>query len=54
MGEAKNIYRFLVGNLLFGKWPLGRLRKRWEDNIKMNVKEIGSVEWRWMKLAEQA
>ena len=36
MGESRGVYRVLVGKLE-GKRPLGRPRRRWEDNIKMNV-----------------
>jgi hypothetical protein len=40
------VYRVLVGKPV-GKRPLGRPRRRWEDGIRMDVKEIvcGSVEW---------
>jgi hypothetical protein len=40
MGEKRNVYRLLVGNLE-GKRPLGRPRRRWIDNIKMDLLEIG-------------
>jgi hypothetical protein len=40
MGEKRNVYRLLVGKLE-GKRPLGRLRRRWIDNIKMDLLEIG-------------
>jgi hypothetical protein len=40
MGEGKNAYRVLVGRPE-GKRPLGRHRRRWEDNIKMDLGEIG-------------
>jgi hypothetical protein len=40
MGENRNAYRILVGKLE-GKRPLGRFRHRWEDNIKMDLREIG-------------
>jgi hypothetical protein len=36
MGEDRGVHRVLVGNL-DGKRPLGRPRRRWEDNIKMDV-----------------
>jgi hypothetical protein len=39
MGEKRNAYRMLVGNRE-GKRPLGRPRRRWEDNIKMDLREI--------------
>jgi hypothetical protein len=38
MGEKIGIYRFLVGKLE-GRRPLGRSRRRWEDNIKMDLQE---------------
>jgi hypothetical protein len=37
MGEERNAYRILVGNPE-GKRPLGRLRRRWVDNIKMDLR----------------
>ena len=40
MGERKCVYRVLVGKSE-GKRPLGRPRRRWEDNIKMNFQEVG-------------
>jgi hypothetical protein len=40
MEEKRNAYRILVGTLE-GKRPLERPRHRWEDNIKMNLREIG-------------
>jgi len=40
MGEGRGVYRVLVGRPE-GKRPLGRSRHRWEDNIKMDLKEIG-------------
>jgi hypothetical protein len=40
IGEKKNAYRILVGKPE-GKRSLGRLRRRWEDNIKMDLREIG-------------
>jgi hypothetical protein len=39
-GAKRNAYRILVGNPE-GKGPLGRPRRRWENNIKMDIKEIG-------------
>jgi hypothetical protein len=39
-GEKRNVYRLLVGKTE-GKRPLGRLRRRWIDNIKMDLLEIG-------------
>jgi hypothetical protein len=46
-GEGRNVCRFLVGNPE-GKRPLERPRRRWEDGIKMDLREIGwggGVEW---------
>jgi hypothetical protein len=40
MGEGRNVYRVLVGKPE-GKRPLERLRRRWEDGIKMDLWEIG-------------
>jgi hypothetical protein len=40
MGEKRNVYRLLVGKAE-GKRPLGRPRRRWMDNIKMDVVDIG-------------
>jgi hypothetical protein len=42
MGEGRNVYRVLVGEPE-GKKPLGRPRRRWENDIKMDRREIG---WR--------
>jgi hypothetical protein len=39
MGERRDIYRVLVGKCK-GKRPLGRPRRRWEDNIKMDLQEV--------------
>jgi hypothetical protein len=46
MGERRGVYRVLVGKPE-GKRPLGRPRRRWEDNIKMDLQEIrcGSMDW---------
>jgi hypothetical protein len=40
MGARRNAYRILVG-MPEGKIPLGRPRRRWADNIKMDLREIG-------------
>jgi hypothetical protein len=51
MGEKRNVYRLLVGKPE-GKRPLGRLRHRWIDNIKMEVLEIGLSVVDWIGLAQ--
>ena len=51
MGEGKRVYRVLVGKLE-GKRPLGRPRRRWEDNIKMDFQEVGRGCGDWMELAQ--
>src|SRR5215469_448080 len=43
MGEGRGVYRVLVGKPE-GKRPLGRPRRRWEDNIKEDLKEVGGVQ----------
>jgi len=50
MGEGKGVHRVLVGKPE-GKRPLGRLRRRWEDNIKMDIWEVGGG-GDWMELAQ--
>jgi hypothetical protein len=40
MGEERKVYKVLVGKPE-GKRPLGRPRRRWEDGIRMNLREIG-------------
>jgi hypothetical protein len=40
MGKRRGVYRILVGKSE-GKIPLGRPRRRWEDNIKMDLQEVG-------------
>ena len=45
MGEERGVYRFLVGKPE-GKRPLGRPRRRWVDNIRMDLQEgCGYVDW---------
>jgi hypothetical protein len=50
MGETRNAYRILVGKPE-GKRPLGRPRRRWLDNIKMDLGEIGCDGRDWIELA---
>ncbi|KAJ4447238.1 hypothetical protein ANN_09242 [Periplaneta americana] len=49
MGESRNTYRVLVGRP-GGKRPLGRPRRRWEDNIKMDLREVGYDGRNWIFL----
>ena len=51
MGEGRCVHRVLVGKPE-GKRPLGRLRRRWEDNIKMDLLEVGGGGGDWMELAQ--
>jgi hypothetical protein len=51
MGETRNAYRILVGKPE-GKRPLRRQRRRWVDNIKMDLGEIGWDGREWIKLAQ--
>jgi hypothetical protein len=51
MGEKRNVYRLLVGKPE-GKRPLGRPRRRWMDNINMDLLEIGLSVVDWICLAQ--
>jgi hypothetical protein len=51
MGEKKNAYRILVGKPE-GKKPLGRPRRRWVDNIIMDLREIGWDGVDWIDMAQ--
>jgi hypothetical protein len=51
MGEGRGAYRVLVGRRE-GKRPLGRPRLRWEDNIKMDLREIGINGVNWIRLPQ--
>jgi hypothetical protein len=44
MGEERKMYKVLVGNPE-GKRPLGRPRRRWEDGVRMDLREIGLGVW---------
>jgi hypothetical protein len=50
-GEKRNAYRILVGKPE-EKRPLGRPRRRWADNIKMDFREIGWVDMNWIDLTQ--
>ena len=52
MREGRGVYRVLVGKPE-GKRPLGRRRRRWEDNIKMGFQEVGCgvwTGWNWLRI----
>ena len=51
MGEGRGVHRVLVGKPE-GKRPLGRPRRRWEDNIEMDLQEVGRGCGDWMELAQ--
>ena len=51
MGEERGVYRVLVGKL-DGKRPLGRPRRRWVDNIRMDLQEVGCGYMDWFGLAQ--
>jgi hypothetical protein len=51
MGEGRGVYRVLVGRPE-GKRLLGRPRRRWEDNIKIDLRETGVDEVNWIRLAQ--
>jgi len=51
VGDGRGVYRVLVGKPE-GKRPLGRPRRRWEDNIKMNLQEVGCGGMDWIELAQ--
>ena len=51
MQQGRGVYRVPVGKPE-GKRPLGRLRRRWEDDIKMDLQEVGRGCGDWMDLAQ--
>ena len=51
MGGSRGVYRVLVGKSE-GKRPLGRPRRRWEDNIKMDLQEMECGDMDWIELAQ--
>jgi hypothetical protein len=50
VGEERGAYRILVGRPE-GRRPLGRPRRRWEDNIKTDLQEVGGS-MNWIELAQ--
>ena len=50
-GERRGLHRVLMGKPE-GKRPVGRPRRRWEDNIKMDLQEVGGGCEDWMELAQ--
>jgi hypothetical protein len=51
MGEERGAYRVLVGKPE-GKRPLGRPRSRWEDNIKIDLQEVGCGRIDWIEMTQ--
>ena len=51
MGEEREVYRVLVGKPE-GKRPLGIPRRRWVDNIKLDLREVGCGYMDWIELAQ--
>jgi hypothetical protein len=52
MGKTKGVYRVLVGKPE-GKRPLGKPRRRWQDNIKMSLQKVGKGVWTglsWLRI----
>ena len=51
MGEESGVYRFMLGKPE-GRRPLGRHRRRWMDNIRMDLQEVGCGYMDWIGLAQ--
>jgi hypothetical protein len=51
MGEVRGVHRVLVGKPE-GKTPLGRPRRRWEDNVKMDIQEVEGGREDWLERAQ--
>jgi hypothetical protein len=51
LGEGRAVHRVLVGRPE-GQRPLGRPRRRWEDNIRMDLREVGERHGDWTELAQ--
>jgi hypothetical protein len=52
VGEERGVHRVLVGKPEGKMPPMGRPRHRWEDNIKMDLQEVGGGGGDWMQLAK--
>ena len=52
MGDRRGVYKVLVGKPE-GKRPLGRPRRRWENNIKMDLEEVGCEGMEWIELVQE-
>ena len=52
MEEGRGVHRVLIVKPK-GKRPLGRPRRRWDDNIKMDLQEVGGSCGEWMELAQE-
>jgi hypothetical protein len=52
MGEGRGVYRILLGKPE-GKRPLGRPRHGWEDNVRMDLQEVGCGCWDWIGLPQE-
>jgi len=50
-GESRGVYRILVGKSE-GKRPLGKPRRRWENNINMDLQEMGCEDMDWIDVAQ--
>jgi len=53
MGKGRGVYRVLVGEPQ-GTRPLGRPRHRWEDNMKIDLQEVGCGGMDWISLAQDS
>jgi hypothetical protein len=51
MGEERDMYRALVGKPE-GKRPLGRTRRSWEDNVRMDLQEVGCGVMDWIETGD--
>jgi hypothetical protein len=50
-GKEKGVYRILVGKPE-GRRPMGKPRRRWDDNIRMDLQEVGCGDMDWIGLAQ--